>query len=76
MERGLEILDGVELDTAGAQQLQRAARIASARVVVEGYLPHLADSPDALFLCQTLSQHRREAAFHQTTFLAKGIKWQ
>jgi hypothetical protein len=34
--RMLEVLDDVELDAALAQQIQRAARLTSARVVVDG----------------------------------------
>jgi hypothetical protein len=35
IERLLQILDGVELDTALAQDLDRATRLASAGVVIE-----------------------------------------
>ena len=35
-ERGLQILDDVELDAALAQDVQRAARLASAGIVVDG----------------------------------------
>jgi hypothetical protein len=41
-ERILKIFNGVELDTAAAQKLQRAARIPSARVVNQRYPFHLA----------------------------------
>ncbi len=40
MERSFEILDGVELDALRAQQLQRTARISSARVVIQDDLAH------------------------------------
>jgi hypothetical protein len=36
----LEILDGVELDTARAKYLERAFRIASAGIVKKGYSFH------------------------------------
>jgi hypothetical protein len=39
-QRGLEILDDVELDAALAQDVQRAARLASAGVVIDGDLRH------------------------------------
>jgi hypothetical protein len=45
MERSLEVLDGVELDTLRAQQFDRSARISSAGVVVEDDFFHIADPP-------------------------------
>jgi hypothetical protein len=47
MERGFEILDGVELDALRAQQLQRPARISSARVVIQDDLAHVVSPTDA-----------------------------
>jgi len=42
-ERGLQILDDVELDVALAQDVQRAARLPSAGVVVDEHFLHLED---------------------------------
>ena len=40
MERSFKIFYDVELDTLRAQQLQRAARIPSARVMIQRHLFH------------------------------------
>ena len=45
-ERGLQVLDDVELDVALAQDVQRAARLPSAGVVVDEYFVHLASLRD------------------------------
>ncbi len=64
MQRSFEILDGVELDTLRAQQLQRTARISSARVVIQDDLVHGA-TPTDFSRRAALPGTRRSPMLHQ-----------